>query len=143
MNCWLWFNFRFEACSRCNYTTPLQINRHFLLKYAAITLKLFSFDASSWVKNASYTWYLPRIRIFVSFLTQWLLQCCYPSYLSSTKLMKIVKTHSATIKIEFTFVYRIPGHGRLLLANAMLGVKSGSFEIFGGLLKFISSLCLV
>lgn len=68
---------------------------------------------------------------------------CYPSYLSSTKLMKIVKTHSATIKIEFTFVYRIPGHGRLLLANAMLGVKSGSFEIFGGLLKFISSLCLV
>ena len=49
----------------------------------------------------------------------------------------------ATIKIEFTFVYRIPGHGRLLLANAMLGVKSGSFEIFGGLLKFISSLCLV
>ena len=62
LNCWLLFNFRFEACSRCNYRTPLKINRHFLV----LTL-------ARRVKSASYIWSLPKIRIFVSFLTQWLL----------------------------------------------------------------------
>ena len=139
LNCWLWFNFRFEACSRCNYTTPLQINRHFLLKCAAITLKLFSFDASSWVKNASYTWYLPRIRIFVSFLTQWLLSVISQFY----KINENCENTLCNDKNRINFSIQNSWSWPPFACKCNVRSKVALSKCFGGLLKFNGSLCLV